>query len=159
MMVCLSGPAGLLLANIALATFSALIVYIVRRRRSSTHTVPTPDVEAFTEKPRTPAVGLAEKSEPAQHTEWLPPNHFDGNPWLARILAEADSSTAELHPVLREFQATIEDDPILYMLFTRMFYEVPEAQDPTGRPQVKDYQHMLKAFVSSQDLKLIQAVG
>ncbi|KAK5114385.1 hypothetical protein LTR85_010207 [Meristemomyces frigidus] len=140
-----AGP-GLLLA---LPVLAALVVYIARQRRSSNHAISTPDIEALPEKePVVTAVELvAEKSEGVLHAgKWVPPNHFDGNPWLVRILAEADASKAELHPVLQEFQATIEDDPILFMLFTRMFHEVPQAQDPTGRPQVKDYKHMLKAF-------------
>ena len=93
-------PAGLLLA---LPIVAALVAYIARRRRSSTHAVSTPDLEALDEKePVVTEVELvAEKSKHALHAEkWVPPNHFDGNPWLVRILAEADASKAELHPVL-----------------------------------------------------------
>ncbi|KAK5129614.1 hypothetical protein LTR08_003013 [Meristemomyces frigidus] len=138
-MLCLSsaGPGVVLLA---LPFLAALLVYAVRRRRTPPRIASAHDVEASTEL-------VNEKAELALRLEgWMPPNHFDGNPWLVRILAEADASKADLHPVLKEFQATIEDDPILFMLFTRMFHEVPEAQDPTGRPQVRDYKHMLKAF-------------
>lgn len=148
-MLCLHSVAssGFLLAVPAL--LAALIIYVVRRRRSSASATSAYDAEALVEKASIvddarlvdEKAGLAHCSE-----EWTPPNHFNGNPWLARILNEADESEDELHPVLKEFQSTIEDDPILFMLFTRMFHEVPEAEDPTGHPQVKDYKHMLKAF-------------
>lgn len=121
------------------------LFYIVKRRRSSrTHSVlPVHQDTPFAEKVvlNSQAVEITEK--PA---EWLPPNHFTGAEWVAKIAAEADDSKAELHPVLKEFQSTIENDPILFMLFTRMFHEVPESRDPTGRPEVKDFHHMLRAF-------------
>jgi phosphatidylserine decarboxylase len=120
------------------------IFYIVRRRRSSEaqSVLPIHQETSSTEKIQSSnQIVLAE-----QVVEWLPPNHFDGSDWVAKIAAQADASKAELHPVLKEFQSTIENDPILFMLFTRMFHEVPESRDPTGRPEVRDFHHMLRAF-------------
>lgn len=133
------------------ALFAAVLVFIVRRRRAARveHVLPVHDAELALEKApiATEVEYVDEKAVlAAKSTEWTPPNHFDGNNWLIRILAEAETSSKDLHPVLKEFKRTIEDDPVLFMLFTRMFSEVPEATDPTGRPEVKDYMHMLKAF-------------
>ena len=55
----------------------ATSVYIVRRRRSfGIHNVlPVHEETSF-----------AEKVQPdGQSAEWLPPNHFDGNNWVAKI--------------------------------------------------------------------------
>ena len=53
-----------------------------------------------------------------------------------------------LHPVIAEFQKVIESDPEIFMLFSQMFEQVPRRppynSDPTGKPQVRDYPHMLK---------------
>lgn len=144
------GPQVALLALPVL--FAALLVYTVKRRftsRVATDLLPVHATEAVPEKVRHAIeVEIIDGKNviALRSKEWLPPNHFDGNPWITRILAEANTSQAELHPVLKEFQRTIEDDPILYMLVSRMFHEVPEANDPTGRPQVHDYKHMLRAF-------------
>lgn len=125
------------------AVLAALVVYFVKKRRTSP-VLSAEEVETLLEKaPLNSHTEYVEKTSLLQSQEWMPPNHYDGNAWVTRILAEAETSSAPLHPVLKEFQATIEDDPILFMLFTRMFSEVPEANDPTGRPQVKDYMHMV----------------
>lgn len=133
------------------AFFAALIVFVLRqiRSRRAAAALPLDDTEALLQKgPVSSEVELVdEKAALALSSEeWMPPNHFDGSSWMTRVLAQADESTEELHPVLKQFKSTIEDDPILYMLFTRMFTETPEATDPTGRPQVRDYKHMLAAF-------------
>lgn len=149
MMPCVTDavPAAALLSTPAVA--AALAIYAVRQRRAA-RAAATPSIEeqeVLLEKaPIFDHVGSTEKSMvEVSENDWKPPNHYDGNPWVARILDEADTSSEPLHPVLKEFKATIEDDPILFMLFTRMFSEVPEATDPTGRPQVKDYMHMVSA--------------
>jgi phosphatidylserine decarboxylase len=57
------------------------------------------------------------------------------------------ASEAKLAPVIEEFRALIEGDPELYILFTQMFEQVPDQpgfqNDPTGAPQLRDYQDML----------------
>lgn len=67
----------------------------------------------------------------------------------AKIIREANaaSSSTTLLPVIQEFKDMIEDDPELYMLFTEMFEQVPNkapyTTDPSGMPQIRDYNHML----------------
>lgn len=126
--------------------FIAAIVIYVRRQKRDTQTTSeasSGEEDFLTEEEKT-SFSTSITPRPG---EWLPPNGPYNSPvWLSNILAQAETSTRPLHPVLREFQHTIEDDPILFMLFTRMFKEDPEAKDPVGRPEVKDYIHMIKAF-------------
>jgi phosphatidylserine decarboxylase len=53
-----------------------------------------------------------------------------------------------LLPVIAEFQALIENDPELTMLFTQMFEQIPHEPpyltDPTGQPTVRDVREMLQ---------------
>ncbi|KXN91784.1 Phosphatidylserine decarboxylase proenzyme [Leucoagaricus sp. SymC.cos] len=53
-----------------------------------------------------------------------------------------------LHPTVRDFQRSIEDDPDMYMGFQQMFEQVPNTTkyqtDLAGiGPQIRSYQHML----------------
>lgn len=63
------------------------------------------------------------------------------------FLVTLSMSATNFHPVIQEFQALIEEDPVLFMLFTQMFEQIPSTSDyqadPTGNPQVKDYKQML----------------
>ena len=65
-------------------------------------------------------------------------------PWLGRRMPcpeAADYTDKTMHPVIQDFQRFIEDDPIVYMAFHRMFEQIPTHapydKDPVGRPQVK----------------------
>lgn len=52
-----------------------------------------------------------------------------------------------LSPVVQELKDLIDNDPNLYRLFTEMFDQVPMKpylKDPTGQPQLTDYNQMLK---------------
>ncbi|KAL8725181.1 MAG: hypothetical protein Q9166_007511 [cf. Caloplaca sp. 2 TL-2023] len=55
---------------------------------------------------------------------------------------------SSLSPVVEELRTLIEDDPLLYRLFTRMFQEVPRHppfdRDPCGNSQIRDYKAMLQ---------------
>jgi phosphatidylserine decarboxylase len=137
-------PALLFGLQCVAALLVAVIIYVRRQRRAveSLALTTDEDVESVSEKRRT-TFNLAIAPRPG---EWLPPNHYNGNPWVSKIAAQAKASTKPLHPVLQEFQSTIENDPVLFMLFTRMFKEDPEARDPIGRPEVQDYKHMIRAF-------------
>jgi len=50
--------------------------------------------------------------------------------------------------VIQDFKELIENDPKLFMQFNQMFDQVPRKtpflNDPTGRPQVRNYHHMLR---------------
>jgi phosphatidylserine decarboxylase len=52
------------------------------------------------------------------------------------------------HPVITELQDLIESDAGIFMLFNQMFEQVPRRapydKDPAGKPQVRDYRHMLR---------------
>lgn len=90
--------------------------------------------------------------EPAPYLvgKWLPSDQQTLIGWHDRLIREtaalADQTT--LLPVVQEFKETIENDPELLMLFTQMFEQVPLKppflNDPTGQPQIRDYQHMLQ---------------
>lgn len=81
--------------------------------------------------------------------QWLPSDQKVLEDWRADLIRETDDLTedAPLLPVIREFKELIENDPELFMLFTQMFEQVPQKPpyltDPTGKPQVRDYKHML----------------
>lgn len=94
-------------------------------------------------------------AQPAPHRvgKWLPSDHRILEEWREEIVREvnevnANASARPLLPVIREFRDLIENDPELYMLFTQMFAQVPRKppflNDPTGKPQVRDYRHMLE---------------
>jgi phosphatidylserine decarboxylase len=54
----------------------------------------------------------------------------------------------EFHPVIQEFQAMIESDPVMLMYFTRMFDEQPSrrVKSAWGDIKLKDYKEMLKVI-------------
>jgi phosphatidylserine decarboxylase len=67
---------------------------------------------------------------------------------LFLFLATFSLSVNSLHPVIQDFREVIEEDPVLFRLFTQMFDQIPSTpeyeMDPAGNPQVKDYNHMLQ---------------
>jgi phosphatidylserine decarboxylase len=80
--------------------------------------------------------------------QWLPSDHAFLARWLEAMIAKTDAERRELQPVIADFRDVIESDPTLFMLFNQMFEQVPKRppydRDPTGKPQVRDYQHMLQ---------------
>lgn len=80
--------------------------------------------------------------------QWLPSDHAVLESWLERIGAKSAAEANALHPVLAALQDLIEGDAGIYMLFHQMFEQVPRKpphnSDPTGKPQVRDYHHMLQ---------------
>ena len=81
---------------------------------------------------------------------WLASDQKILNRWVDERILEADKDNRPLLPVIKEFKDLIEGDPELLMLFTQMFEEIsakPEFRnDPTGKPQVRDYRHMLRVL-------------
>ena len=96
------------------------------------------------------AAGSDRKPAPYRVGEWLPSDQEALDEWLNVLIRETDALPGDtpLLPVIREFQVLIENDPELFMQFSEMFEQVPLKppflKDPTGKPQVRDYQHMLK---------------
>ena len=83
---------------------------------------------------------------------WLPTDHAFLVGWLEAMIQKAGAEPRALHPVIEEFQALIETDAAIFMLFNQMFEQVPRHppynRDPTGKPQVRDYRHMLQLLNS-----------
>src|ERR1019366_4775164 len=80
--------------------------------------------------------------------EWLPSDQAFLDKWLAAIIQKTHTEQKALHPVIADFRDLIEGDPEIFMLFHQMFEEVPKKppynKDPAGKPQVRDYRHMLQ---------------
>ncbi|KAF2212153.1 hypothetical protein CERZMDRAFT_41164 [Cercospora zeae-maydis SCOH1-5] len=79
---------------------------------------------------------------------WLPADHRIHEEWLDTQIGHAHNNKKELIPVLQEFKEFIEGNTRIYMLFVKMFEEVPQKhpynKDPTGRTQIRDYHHLLE---------------
>jgi len=79
--------------------------------------------------------------------EWLPSDHAFLSRWLDNMIRKSQTEPRALHPQIAEFQALIESDPEVFMLFNQMFEQVPKRppydRDPGGKPQVRDYRQML----------------
>jgi phosphatidylserine decarboxylase len=79
---------------------------------------------------------------------WLPSDHAFLAKWLEAMIQKTHAEPKGLHPVIADFQDLIEADPEIFMLFNQMFEQVPRRppydRDPTGKPQVRDYRHMLQ---------------
>ncbi|HSY04304.1 MAG TPA: phosphatidylserine decarboxylase family protein [Steroidobacteraceae bacterium] len=80
--------------------------------------------------------------------EWLPSDQAFLEKWLEAMSAKSHAEPQALRPVIAEFRDLIESDATIFMLFSQMFAQVPGRppynKDPCGRPQVRDYQHMLR---------------
>jgi phosphatidylserine decarboxylase len=80
--------------------------------------------------------------------EWLPSDHAFLTKWLDAMICKTHAEPKSLHPVIADFRDLIETDPEIFMLFNQMLEQVPRRapynKDPTGKPQVRDYEHMLQ---------------
>jgi len=85
---------------------------------------------------------------------WLPRDHNVLEAWLAKQIAKVTLDpkhrAKRFSSVIQEFQNLIEQDPEIWMGFHQMFEQVPKKppynEDPTGKPQVRDYMTMLRLF-------------
>ena len=79
--------------------------------------------------------------------EWLSSDQAFLEQYMEALIDEVDAELKPLHPVIEEFKDLIESDAEIYMLFNQMFTQVPHRppynKSPTGKPQVRDYHHML----------------
>jgi phosphatidylserine decarboxylase len=80
--------------------------------------------------------------------EWLPSDQAFLDKWLQGMIQKTHAESRALHPVIADFQHLIESDADIFMLFNQMFEQVPKKppynKDPTGKPQVRSYPHMLQ---------------
>ena len=85
---------------------------------------------------------------PYRVAQWLPSDHRFLVRWLEAMIEKTHTEQRPLHPVIEDFRDLIESEPSIFMLFNQMFEQVPKRPpydcDPTGKPQVRDYQHMLQ---------------
>ena len=79
---------------------------------------------------------------------WLPSDRKILNTWLANTTEVAEKKTAPFHPVIREFQEMIENDPIMLMYFTQMFEQQPGFAPPpqSGDIKIKNYHQLLRVL-------------
>ena len=88
------------------------------------------------------------KSEQYCVAKWLPSDQKVLDEWIQNQILESETNNIKLLPVITEFKELIENDPELYMYFHQMFDQIPHKvkfrKDPTGKPLVKDYHHMLR---------------
>lgn len=80
--------------------------------------------------------------------QWLPSDQIFLDNWLEAIIQTTHAEQKPLHPVIADFGDLIESNPQIFMLFNQMFEQVPRRppynKDPTGKPQVRNYHHMLR---------------
>ena len=80
--------------------------------------------------------------------KWLASDQAFLDRWLSGIIEKTHAEQRPLHPVVADLRDLIEGDPHIFMLFHQMFEQVPRKmpynRDPTGKPQVRDYLHMLR---------------
>jgi len=92
----------------------------------------------------------AKTSSPYSVGQWLPSDQLVFDQWLAKLVEGTESVDEPLLPVIQEFKDLIEEDPQLYMLFNQMFEQIPDtpsfSKDPTGKPQITNYQQMLQVL-------------
>jgi phosphatidylserine decarboxylase len=88
------------------------------------------------------------KSVPYRVGEWLPSDQAFLDAWLTAIIQRTQAEPRAFHPVIVGFRDLIENDARIFMLFHQMFEQVPRKppynKDPTGKPQLRDYRHMLE---------------
>ena len=90
----------------------------------------------------------ADAPAPYRVGQWLPSDHAFLARWLEAMIHRTHAEPRPLHPAIAHFRDLIESDAAIFMLFNQMFEQVPRRppydKDPTGKPQVRDYQHMLQ---------------
>ncbi len=95
-----------------------------------------------------PSNNVSTKPEAFRVGQWLPSDQAIMEKWLVNLIEETDSDKSPLLPVMQEFKDLIEGDPTIFMLFNQMFTQVPNKShynnDPTGKPEVRDYNQMLR---------------
>jgi phosphatidylserine decarboxylase len=91
---------------------------------------------------------MTSRNVPYRVGEWLSSDQAFLDQWLDGMIQRTHAEEKALHPVIADFQALIENDPEIFMLFNQMFEQVPKKapynKDPTGKPQVRSYRQMLR---------------
>ena len=75
----------------------------------------------------------------------MPEDEKDIKKWLDDLIKEVDAlPSLKLHPIVKEFEETVEKNATLYMQYSQMFTEVTESKTPTDKPQVRNYRQMFR---------------
>ncbi|EXJ90260.1 phosphatidylserine decarboxylase [Capronia coronata CBS 617.96] len=81
---------------------------------------------------------------------WLPADRQRLIKWTRGLVKKVNDDPQPLNDALQQFKAFIEGDPTVRQLFTLMFEQVPAIppynQDPTGKPEIRNYDEMLAVF-------------
>lgn len=77
----------------------------------------------------------------------MPQDNREHQAYLSKIDKHIQAHPKDLHSCLQEFKDMVDGDTRLYLLASEMFSEVPRKKpydkDPTGRKQIKDFDHLL----------------
>lgn len=88
-----------------------------------------------------------EKTVPYRVGKWLPSDQTFLENWLQQLIDHVDAHPQTLVPPVEDLKELIESSRYYTTLFTAMFTEVPKKppynKTPDGKPQIRDYQHML----------------
>ena len=120
-----------------------------------------PNTATLIQEFTTPSDTMCE-TVPYRVGRWLPSDQKILNNWLKALIEEVDGAEVvetvvqieaayrrkPLHPAVQELKDLIENDAEINMFFHQMFDQVPNRppfnQDPTGKPQVRNYHQMLR---------------
>ncbi len=87
------------------------------------------------------------KIAPYNVGKWLPSDLDILNKWVKEQLSKINREL-KFHPAIHEFQLLIDTDPEVNMFFYQMFNQVPDfppfTTNPSGNPQIQDYNQMLQ---------------
>ena len=79
---------------------------------------------------------------------WLPKDYHWTRKWLSNLIDHAAKNDKPLKHELRQFQELVDGDVNLKVLAFLMFTEVPHKEpychDPLGKPQVRNFDHILR---------------
>jgi phosphatidylserine decarboxylase len=96
---------------------------------------------------------------------WLPSDRKILSDWIASTAEVAARNVSPFHPVIQEFQETIESDPVMLMYFTRMFEQQASfAPPPQSRDiKIRNYHQLLKildhALTTAPEFSMTGMVG
>lgn len=88
--------------------------------------------------------GADSGSQTTRQAGWLPGRQEELEDWLEGHISRADQKPADrvLHPVVAEFQALIDSDPVVRMYLEKMISEVPNAK-PYRKRHIRDLRHLI----------------
>jgi len=81
-------------------------------------------------------------------TQWIDSDQELFERWMEGYIPLESGNEEGLHPALQDLSTTVSGDPLLNLLFSEMFNQVPEEppyhEDPRGGPRVEDFPHLLR---------------